>query len=858
MHWYVDRLERQRPDDQGLLKDTELWFVPVANPDGYQYTFDAERLWRKNLRDNNGDGQIEVGDGVDPNRNYPSTGTTTRRARPTILSSETYRGTGAGVGARDEGAEGAARPGRLRVPGQLTTRPAEWLLYAEGWQIGTPTADDPIYYALAGNLVKPAIARSFHPGLSSDVLYVTNGETTDYAHADARDARVHARAVRGLRRVRLRLPGRRRAGAGGVRAQPDVRARVAKSAEDPENPSPSLGIETKPFYLKSDDPYKEGLPGANFTFDVLLRRPAAGARCWRSAASARSRSSTASTAARERSAPTEWQRRRALRRPADVYYHELRGVVRGTNPGDASRSGSRAAGSGASRSRTRPSRRPATDGARGRRRGLHRRLARRRPRARTTSPTTSTRSTANGVERRRLRRRRPRPQGAGPRSACSATTTPSSGTRATTSSPGAPAGPAATPPARAWTRSSSPRVHERGRPRALHRPARRRAVRGPAPSGTQLYDPKGESPCHAGAPPGVRPAALPAAAARLAATRSTTCSSTGSARYIQVDRATGDDDDGEPFDVIGVDDPFNGLTWGFNGADSADNQDAQRLVRRDERHPAARRVPAVQELAVGRARTGRAGRSRRTRATSTCTRRSPTSRTSGSRATIDVPAGGGDLTFWTSYDTEARLGLPVRGGPTAGGDDWTTLPDANGHTDDRRRATAARRAGATLHPQLDHYQTLEPADVTCTSTGTTGDVERRHRQLRRLAGVDGRPRRLRRRAGRDLDRRTPATGRRRASASSSTTSTLPRRRSDVVRDAASAAGRSPGRRAGQRPEPEQLDPHATPAASRRAPSITHAEDTIYIGLRVRGHPRSRERNEFMRGGTCSLTTLAAW
>ena len=57
----------------------------------------------------------------------------------------------------------------------------EWLLYPEGWQIGTPSADDPIYFALAGNLDDPAI-EGFNPGLSSDVLYVTNGETTDYAH----------------------------------------------------------------------------------------------------------------------------------------------------------------------------------------------------------------------------------------------------------------------------------------------------------------------------------------------------------------------------------------------------------------------------------------------------------------------------------------------------------------------------------------------------------------------------------------------------------------------------------------------------------------------------------------------------
>src|SRR4051812_23728551 len=44
---------RDREIDR-LLDSRELWFVPVVNVDGYDYTFTspASRLWRKNLRDN--------------------------------------------------------------------------------------------------------------------------------------------------------------------------------------------------------------------------------------------------------------------------------------------------------------------------------------------------------------------------------------------------------------------------------------------------------------------------------------------------------------------------------------------------------------------------------------------------------------------------------------------------------------------------------------------------------------------------------------------------------------------------------------------------------------------------------------
>jgi hypothetical protein len=58
-----------------IVNNTETWFVPVVNPDGYVFneTYDDPwgYGWRKNCRDNNNSGQMEPEfDGVDLNRNY--------------------------------------------------------------------------------------------------------------------------------------------------------------------------------------------------------------------------------------------------------------------------------------------------------------------------------------------------------------------------------------------------------------------------------------------------------------------------------------------------------------------------------------------------------------------------------------------------------------------------------------------------------------------------------------------------------------------------------------------------------------------------------------------------------------------
>ena len=138
-----------------LLRENEYWFVLVANPDGYQYTFDPDtRLWRKNLRDNNGNGTIEVGDGVDPNRNYPEHWNYDEEGSSSITSSDTYRGTAEGSEAETQAI--MSLYDRVDFVFHVNWHSVgQWLLYAEGWQIATPTADDPIYFALSGNLRQP-------------------------------------------------------------------------------------------------------------------------------------------------------------------------------------------------------------------------------------------------------------------------------------------------------------------------------------------------------------------------------------------------------------------------------------------------------------------------------------------------------------------------------------------------------------------------------------------------------------------------------------------------------------------------------------------------------------------------------
>jgi hypothetical protein len=167
--------------DQGikkLLGDRELWFVPLVNPDGYDWTFVSPqtRLWRKNLHDNDADGQITNQDGVDPNRNWPVKWNYDLEGASDDVTTETYHGTG--PASEPEVSSLRKLEKRIGFTFQIDYHSfAKLILYPEGWQVETPATDTPLLAALAGDDDHPAVA-GFDPDVSAE-LYTTNGDITD-------------------------------------------------------------------------------------------------------------------------------------------------------------------------------------------------------------------------------------------------------------------------------------------------------------------------------------------------------------------------------------------------------------------------------------------------------------------------------------------------------------------------------------------------------------------------------------------------------------------------------------------------------------------------------------------------------
>ena len=144
----------------------------------------------------------------------------------------------------------------------------------------------------------------------------------------------------------------------------------------------------------------------------------------------------------------------------------------------------------------------------------------------------------------------------------------------------------------------------------------------------------------------------------------------------------GFDDDGNNLDVIGTDDSVH------RHDDDVQRRRQrrqpvlrQRLVHLDERDPASERSIRSSRAGWRPSTTGRAGPSSRTAATKYAYSQIADQSFKRFTHTVNVPAGGANMSFWTSYNTESDWDHLFVEAHTVGQDDWTTLEDLNGQHD---------------------------------------------------------------------------------------------------------------------------------------------------------------------------------
>ena len=333
MRHYLDNYATSAEVRQ-IVDTTELWFLPVANPDGYDYTFTpGNRLWRKNLRDNDGDEAITGLDGVDLNRNFAYRWGYDNEGSSPSVGSDVYRGPEAGSEPETRALDRLAE--RIGFEFHINYHSAaELLLYGVGWQVATPTPDDVLYETLAGDDARPAVP-TYDPDLSAE-LYTTNGETTEHMQAEYGTLAFTPEMSTCQSASRVDPDDAfKPEDCASVFNFPDSEALVqaefeknipfalalAKSAPDPDNPVSVVGRTAPDFAIDSFEvSYGSPQPVA-----VTARRDLRGLRL----------NFSVNGGPVNREQVEEWEGGERYGDEGDTYYAEFRGTIDAAEPGDA-------------------------------------------------------------------------------------------------------------------------------------------------------------------------------------------------------------------------------------------------------------------------------------------------------------------------------------------------------------------------------------------------------------------------------------------------------------------------------------------------------------------------------------------
>ena len=173
--WYLLENYGTDPEITAILDNTELYFVPLLNPDGYVYNETTDPsgggMWRKNRRDHGG-GYF----GVDNNRNYSYEWGTTGISWD--VWADNYPGTAAFSEAENQAMKWLCEQ-REFVMALNSHTSGDLLLYPHGYN-PVLTPDNSTFETISAMMVEQ---NGFNNMLSAD-LYPASGDSDDWMYAE--------------------------------------------------------------------------------------------------------------------------------------------------------------------------------------------------------------------------------------------------------------------------------------------------------------------------------------------------------------------------------------------------------------------------------------------------------------------------------------------------------------------------------------------------------------------------------------------------------------------------------------------------------------------------------------------------
>ncbi len=173
------------PEITENVDNTQIWFVPLVNPNGHKIVTDETEIWwRKNICDNNENGSIDVTgyyaeDGVDPNRNY----SWEWGGAGTNWTSETYQGTSAFSEPETQAIRDLFADHHF-LAGLTYHSYGELILYPYGYAEGVIAPDQAALSELCTEIALsiPGQNGGFYTPEAGWELYPATGTTDDYAY----------------------------------------------------------------------------------------------------------------------------------------------------------------------------------------------------------------------------------------------------------------------------------------------------------------------------------------------------------------------------------------------------------------------------------------------------------------------------------------------------------------------------------------------------------------------------------------------------------------------------------------------------------------------------------------------------